>query len=772
MRIIRSDRLLNDQGQPANIGVMGSCRVHGPMLRLIEGGDVRVLACPFNAYTHTPEEARQYLNYCLGKRLIQPALFPIVFGRDEFPATTLPFAQTVADLDLIIVEISGIWRLSGCGVEMQSNYFSTNFVKAGGRPFLNWWRAVTLGDPKQAELGRELVHSLQGEAPNGCPPWKRELIQTASFHEITRAEMASSLNSLVNSHPARFLFVTHFNLPGDAAIDIRSRISEAVQAFGDDSGFEVFDPSEEIAKAGRETALKGEGKDIYHYAEEFERHLGNVILERAGRVLQQQRTAPAPDIAAGMVQGIWDGHHPAKVLKMAEDDLAGLIEEASPPEVRVFAARRLLELDPGSVVALNMLASKSLEDGNPELASLYANLALKQDPENREARRVGLRADTDMGSDALEAELKEAVRQGDIDLLTQICNTVRAKSQPDAPLLRQVEELVMETRAAYERHVADGERGRAYRKASELVHLDPARAREWKSAMRDIHLALAEQLRHDQASQDMHQTASVAMELIEAGLMLESAHETLGRIRLAENAIGEAVDAFRRCVGLKPETARHHLNLGRALHRSGDLVAAGEAFRSAIETARLADDDVTLEAARSSMRGMATPLVKIARELEASGETVDDLVQAYRHFVLAATEIGNDSSLENWTGTLKRNALLKVLELHKNAPELFEASASKYLSICPDDLRIRTLFVQKLMEERRHEEAMAHLEELIAREPDNWVHHLQLARCFMWLEMNEPMKREAAATLRLVGDNEEARAMLERVDNARLDLDP
>ncbi len=180
--------------------MIGSCRVHGPVKALVAEGGARAVAFPFNTYTHSPQDALQYLRFCLGRLILPPPLEPLVFGKAGMRYPALGFMQLVAGLDLIIAEVSSQTRLSAAGFEVQQNYFATNFVRPGGKPMLDWWRSVVRNDIARTAETAELIENGVADAL-----WQQEVVSTAQLDEIDDEAFARAMTELVASHSARWL---------------------------------------------------------------------------------------------------------------------------------------------------------------------------------------------------------------------------------------------------------------------------------------------------------------------------------------------------------------------------------------------------------------------------------------------------------------------------------------------------------------------------------------------------------------------------------------
>ncbi|WP_416896169.1 MAG: hypothetical protein ACMVY4_11500 [Minwuia sp.] len=769
MRIVRSENVVTAEGQ-ATIGVIGSCRVHGPVHSLIGQGEAELVAFPFNAYMHSPLEAKQYIEYCLGRRFVQPALSPYIFGRDQIRPTTEQFAELVAGLDVIVVEISALARLTACGLEVQNNYFSTNFVRSGGKPYLDWWRTVATESPDRESVAHELVERSRTESSGPAELWRDELILTARMKEMDKDAFSEAMDRLVETHPARFLFVSHFNLPEPRAIDARAKVIELTSRHTRQSGDAFFDPSALIAEVGPKKALKADGKDIFHYAAEFEFLLGQELMSRCQAALLE----PLPVRAGAELAPAAQSPEIGRPGKLYELDLPGLRrlaqdEAGNATEVKDLIHRRILELDPLDGASAAALATISLERGFPESALVYANDLLRRDPANAAARHIRLQAHAAIGDGDMERHLDEAIENGDRKAMIELSNAIRRKFPVGAPLRDRVNRLVADA-ARRASDLSEAGRGAdAFRLMLDLADWDTANSRDWRLRAQAEHRRALRRLREMDWNRCPDEARQLARAMIDANISVFTAHETLGRLELTEGNLEKAADAFLECIRLEPGTPLPYLNLARTRIRQGDVTGAARAH---LELVRRAEDPAfkdMADEARKSLRGLAASLVSEGRRIEAGSSRIDDLWEAHTCYRLAAAEIEENDKLQQWTAGLKRKALIEALRLDRENPEAFEAGARTYLRMEPDNTRILVMLAQQLSRARRHEEALELWQRLVGLEPQNAIFPLQVARCYDWLGMVEPMRRAAARALELDPGLEPAAMLLAKAPEPELD---
>lgn len=257
-------------------GVIGTCRVHNPMRAMIDDGRIEMVWREFNAFTHGPAEAIQYLRFVRGDVFIPDVFSPFIFRTDETPSVDDRLIKAMQQLDFLIVEISAFARISCGSYEFQQNYFSENFIRKGGADYLNWWRDVTQGKPSMGSADA-LVTAKAGD----LEPHNEEILRTLRFENLGDEDFVAKVRELSRVAGIPLLLVPHFSFDNeDNAISrLRARNRHLIGRAANELSHAFFDPSDLLMAYGREAALKNEGRDLYHYSVEFDAHVGRAMLE-------------------------------------------------------------------------------------------------------------------------------------------------------------------------------------------------------------------------------------------------------------------------------------------------------------------------------------------------------------------------------------------------------------------------------------------------------------------------------------------------------------
>jgi hypothetical protein len=277
MLIARASKAQNETGSGLCFGVIGTCRVHNPMRAMIDEGRVEMIWREFNAFTHGPAEAIQYLRFVRGDSFIPDSFSPFIFRTEQTPDVDDRLMSAMSQLDFLIVEISAFARLSCGAFEFQQNYFSENFIRRGGADYLNWWRDITQGKPAMTSAD-ELVQSKTGQ----LALHDEEILRTLRFSNLGDEEFLSQIRELSRVAGVPLLLVPHFSYDTDDGpiSRMRTRNRSLVGRAATELSHDFFDPSPLLMAYGRKTALKNEGRDLYHYSVEFDAHIGHSLMDR------------------------------------------------------------------------------------------------------------------------------------------------------------------------------------------------------------------------------------------------------------------------------------------------------------------------------------------------------------------------------------------------------------------------------------------------------------------------------------------------------------
>lgn len=270
------------RGTDKFVGVIGSCRVHNPMKALVTGGRIEMVSRKYRGYTHTPDEALQYLRHARGEMRIPNEFAPFIFSTDTTPNPDKTQIALMQALDCVLVEACASRRFRCGPYDFQANYFSEHFIRPNGVDYLDWWSGVTraAGNPSSPGL-MAAADDLMKKRGDAVRPYEEEILRAVRCQQQTDAEFEQSVVNLVENAGARVILKPHFSFDNNDNAISRFRLENRtlVRSIAERVGAGFFDSSDILLAADRKVALLNNGKDIYHYSPKFDGIVGDKLYE-------------------------------------------------------------------------------------------------------------------------------------------------------------------------------------------------------------------------------------------------------------------------------------------------------------------------------------------------------------------------------------------------------------------------------------------------------------------------------------------------------------
>jgi hypothetical protein len=285
-------------GKLRRVGIVGSCRLHDPLKAAILNAGGKFVWSAHNAFTHSPQEALQHLNFCVGRMDIPDVFAPFILRQDHTPSLPVTLPDLVASCDTLVVEVSSFETLGCGGYFFNQDYFAQTFVRGKGLALLEWFRTVGAGTPPH-DLVVAAEAGLTGVGV-ALTPARRELLKTLRRMPFNETQSTDAL-SVIARMAENIILVPIFNLADgpktlqDARADVSQRLKHAATQVEAD----FADPSAIIANFPREVTLDGEGADVFHLAPGFLLTIGNSLLDKvltgkSAHLIIPTATAPRP----------------------------------------------------------------------------------------------------------------------------------------------------------------------------------------------------------------------------------------------------------------------------------------------------------------------------------------------------------------------------------------------------------------------------------------------------------------------------------------------
>ncbi len=270
---------IQHSGKLRRIGIVGSCRLHDPLKAAILNAGGKFIWSAHNAFTHSPQEALQHLNFCAGRLDIPDAFAPCILRQDHTPMLPARLPEIVASCDTLAIEVSSFETIGCGGYFFNQDYFAQSFVRGKGMAHLEWFRTIGTAAPPP-----DLVAAAEAEllaAGQKLTPAKREILQTLRKTPVNEAHSTEALRT-VAAMAENILLVPIFNLADgpkhlqEARTGVAQRLKHAAQQVEAD----FADPSTIVANFPREMVLDGGGADVFHLAPDFLLTMGIALLEK------------------------------------------------------------------------------------------------------------------------------------------------------------------------------------------------------------------------------------------------------------------------------------------------------------------------------------------------------------------------------------------------------------------------------------------------------------------------------------------------------------
>lgn len=266
--------------------VLGSCRVHDPLIAVHELGEVdylnRHIRPRTTIYLHDVHEMTQFLGLLGGTASMPAGIVPFAFSEWR-PGR--PMQRLLADAERLVIEVCTDKHYAAAGHTLNINEIHRQVVAPAGEAGAAWWSDAHRGlkAPDHVIAAAEAVLGRSRELTETHRRVLRE-IELVTLSPAAIAEGMARLQSLV---ACPILIVPHVAVHlGDGSV-LGERIEhiEKVIEAARISGLAVLDPRRFVERDGQERALAEGGTDIHHYAPDYLPIVGREIaasLRRQG----------------------------------------------------------------------------------------------------------------------------------------------------------------------------------------------------------------------------------------------------------------------------------------------------------------------------------------------------------------------------------------------------------------------------------------------------------------------------------------------------------
>jgi len=264
-------------GNEIKIGLLGSCRLTDAFERLCDQKLIRRGGITIGSYLQTPAQSLQRLEWCLFKLNLPERFDKFIFDHD-LPIRHEDFKKEIADLDVILIEVSTLNEIVCDGFYFQENYFAKNFSKKIGAPILPWLRSFDKNSPPDLDV----IESIISQISNNFPPNEveniRYLMEKTKRHIDTSEEIKKYISALPISNKVRLGLISRYDftrvMPDQSDPYKSKEILSITKDVALSLNLKYFEATDLILSHGIEFSLDKQGIDVDHYSPEFTLILG------------------------------------------------------------------------------------------------------------------------------------------------------------------------------------------------------------------------------------------------------------------------------------------------------------------------------------------------------------------------------------------------------------------------------------------------------------------------------------------------------------------
>ncbi|HSK40309.1 MAG TPA: hypothetical protein VK943_11130, partial [Arenibaculum sp.] len=249
------------------VSVIGSCRVHVPLVHMADQRRIALHNRGLESYCHGSKEALQKIRRARGEIAIPAHLEPLVNGGkgQSVRGVVRPVAGPVdfGRTDAFVVEISSPKRFEIGGTILQQVLVRNRIIRRHGLE--DWWSRV------QAAIGASTPGTeVRPGAPNApLPSGTEAMLRELVCRSETDEEIVADIARIVACLGKPVVFVGHMVVPGTDGNPIpgRERLNAALRHGAAASRARFCDPTDLIGGVGRARTLRP--ADPNHWAPDF-----------------------------------------------------------------------------------------------------------------------------------------------------------------------------------------------------------------------------------------------------------------------------------------------------------------------------------------------------------------------------------------------------------------------------------------------------------------------------------------------------------------------
>ena len=269
------------QNSVPKVGVIGTCRVHHTTRELARIGKIALDNGGMGTFVHTPPEILLRLQVMLGMKRYTGDLVKLQVGKAKELKLAPNDGFSFEHHDVVIIEVSSLKTIFAFDQPLQLNEVNRHMCT----PFGAFGKEIMANINASFNGRLPRVQNPAGPFPEDYPPEYETMVENLEARVLTKEDIFSYLQQILELLDVPVLFVNHINIEGKDGklLTSRNRLCRFVQEFCNLNGDMLYEPAKLFETKKRSDLLMKQGADLNHYATES---LLKVGMDQLDTILQ------------------------------------------------------------------------------------------------------------------------------------------------------------------------------------------------------------------------------------------------------------------------------------------------------------------------------------------------------------------------------------------------------------------------------------------------------------------------------------------------------
>ena len=269
------------QKQRMRLLVLGSCRVHDPLMASHRAGRVDYLNRRFKTrhpiYLHDVHEMTQFVRLARGETAMPPGIGPFAFDKGLRLDERMP--ALIDQADCLVIEVCTDKHYEAIGFTLNVNEVHRQLIEGTGAAGEAWWAEIDRRNRPSEDLVQGVEAALR--ARRSLTETHRLILREISFAQLSSSDIARGMAELRALVDRPILVMPHVavRLADGAMLGERLGHIEKVLTAARKAGLPTLDPRAFVERDGQERAMDNGGADSHHYAKHYLRTVGAEIVQ-------------------------------------------------------------------------------------------------------------------------------------------------------------------------------------------------------------------------------------------------------------------------------------------------------------------------------------------------------------------------------------------------------------------------------------------------------------------------------------------------------------